>query len=115
MAENATPEYPGEALARDCGDRLVPVRLHVAMDGSVWDVSRIPGRDIVEDTCFRELEAAVRKTVMSWRYVPAYRVRRISAEGPGQAARVERTPLALSLDYEFQFRVVNGRGEVRPR
>jgi outer membrane biosynthesis protein TonB len=115
LAENSPPTYPEPALKAGCGDGLVPVRVHVGTDGHVSDVVRIPGRTVEEDACHRTFEAAVRQAVLTWKFIPAYRVRAVPAQEPGREASVERTPLALDVDYEFVFTVVAGRGTVRSK
>jgi outer membrane biosynthesis protein TonB len=115
FAENLSPSYPADALSAGCGDGLVPVRVHVGIDGRVSDVRRIPGRVVAGDACHGMLETAVRQALAGWQFVPAYRIRRLAAETPGQEPTVERVPLGLDLDYEFVFTVVDGKGSVRSK
>lgn len=115
FAENLSPSYPAGALSAGCGDGLVPVRVHVGIDGRVSDVRRIPGRVVAGDACHGMLETAVRQALAGWQFVPAYRIRRLAAETPGQEPTVERVPLGLDLDYEFVFTVVDGKGSVRSK
>ena len=114
LAGNRAPSYPGAALSAGCGDGLVPVRVHIGVDGRVSEVGPIPGRATGGDACDEEFETAVRGAVSSWEFVPAYRVRRV-AETPGAEPTVERVPLGLDVDFEFVFTIVDGKGTVEPR
>ena len=111
-ADNATPSYPAGNLKAGCGEGLVPIRIHVGIDGRVSDIRPIPGRSVAEDACYREFWAAASASVAKWTFVPAYRVRTIPSEAPGGEPTVERTPVGLDLDYEFMFGIVNGKGTV---
>jgi outer membrane biosynthesis protein TonB len=115
LAGNRAPSYPDGALRAGCGDGLVPVRVHIGIDGRVSEIRPIPGRGVASDACHREFEAEVRRVVGTWEFLPAYRVRRRAAEAPGAEPTVEREPLGLDLDYEFSFTVVEGMGTVRSR
>jgi outer membrane biosynthesis protein TonB len=112
LADNATPSYPASGLKAGCGEGLVPIRIHVGIDGRVSDIRPIPGRSIAEDACYKEFWAAVSASVAKWTFVPAYRVRTIPSEAPGGEPTVERTPMGLDLDYEFMFTIVNGKATV---
>jgi hypothetical protein len=114
LAENQAPSYPDAALSAGCGDGLVPVRVHIGIDGRVSEVGPIPGRAPAGDACDKEFESAVREAVSRWEFVPAYRVRRV-AETPGAEPTVERVPLGLDVDFEFAFTIVDGKGTVEPR
>jgi hypothetical protein len=115
FAENQAPSYPDEALRAGCSDGLVPVRVHVGIDGRVAEIRRIPGRMVAFDACYGAMETAVQQAVVAWRFVPAYRVRRLPAGTPSGEPTVERVPLGLDLDYEFLFSVVGGKGTVRSK
>ena len=52
FAENQAPSYPDAALGAGCGDGLVPVRVHVGIDGRVSEIRRIPGRVVAGDACY---------------------------------------------------------------
>jgi hypothetical protein len=115
FAENGPPSYPDGALRSGCQDGLVPVRIHVGIDGRVSDVRRIPGRSVMEDSCQRAFEDSVGRAVATWRFIPAYQLRAVPSAVPGGEPAVERVPLSLDVDYEFLFSVVEGRGTVRAR
>ena len=115
FAENQAPSYPDAALGAGCGDGLVPVRVHVGIDGRVSEIRRIPGRVVAGDACYGEFETAVRQTLGAWQFVPAYRVRRPAAETSGNETGAAWEPLGLDLDYEFVFAVVDGKGTVRSK
>jgi hypothetical protein len=115
FAENKAPSYPDGALRAGCGDGLVPVRVHVGIDGRVSAIQRIPVRPVPGDACHGELETAVRQILGTWQFVPAYRVRKPAAETPGNETATAWEPLGLDLDYEFVFAVVDGKGAVRSK
>ncbi len=115
LAGNQAPSYPDAALLAGCGGGLVPVRVHVGIDGRVSAIGPIPGRAAAGDACNREFESAVRRAISGWEFVPAYRVRRLAAQTPGAEPTVERVPLGLDVDYEFVFTIVDGKGAVQSR
>jgi outer membrane biosynthesis protein TonB len=115
FAENRPPSYPDTALRSGCSDGLVPVRVHVGIDGRVSEILRIPGRAVSDDACHNVFEDSVRRALGAWGFIPAYRIRQVPAEGPGKEPAVERVPLGLDVDYEFVFTVVDGKGTVRSR
>jgi outer membrane biosynthesis protein TonB len=110
-AENAAPRYPDEALRSGCGDGLVPVRVHVGIDGRVSQTQPVPGRPVPDDPCHRAFQESVRRALAEWRFVPAYRIHRIPAPAVNEPS-VERVPLGLDVDYEFRFAIVDGKGSV---
>ncbi len=118
--DNELPEYPPYALEAGCRQGVVPIRVYVAADGSVESVRSIPSRPLAEDQCHSAFWAATCVAVQSWRFAPAFR--QTPAPGPdfdgdGQPdfTRWEQTPIMIYLDFEFTFRVVDGKGEVRSR
>jgi outer membrane biosynthesis protein TonB len=115
LAANQPPSYPDAALAAGCGGGLVPLRVHVGIDGRVSEIGPGPGRAAADDACGKEFEKAVREAVGSWEFVPAYRVRRVPAEAPGAEPIVERVALGVDLDFEFVFTIVGGKGAVESR
>ena len=112
FADNATPSYPASGLKAGCGEGVVPIRIHVGIDGRVSDIRLIPGRSVSEDACFKEFWAAVSASVSKWTFIPAYRVRTVPSKVLGEEPTVERTALGLDLDYEFTFDIANGKGTV---
>ncbi len=110
------------------------MRLHIGINGKVTDVQDIPERPVPTDFCHEAFRKAVREALTGWRYVPAYRVRRVASDPPSRpvttfgregdvtavrdanpASHTERMPLGVDLDYEFEFQVVNGIGAVRAK
>jgi hypothetical protein len=115
LATNQAPSYPDAALKAGCGDGLVPVRVHIGVDGRVSETGPVPGRTSSGDACVKEFEDAVRRAVGRWEFVPAYQVRRAAAETPGAEPTVERVPIGVDVDFEFVFSIVDGKGTVEPK
>jgi outer membrane biosynthesis protein TonB len=105
--DNAVPVYPMDALKAGCRDGVVPVRVYVGSDGNVTDDRDIPGRPLSADSCHPSFRAAVQAAVRAWKFAPAFR--QTTGERP------EQYPIAVYLDYEFSFRVVEGKGTVLAR
>lgn len=106
--ENQLPEYPARALAADCGSGRVAVRIRIATTGRVQLQGDVPGRAVPSDACHQEFAGAVRETVQKWGFFPA--MRRVCGDG---ASDCTSTPVPISLDLEFLFEVVGGKGRVR--
>jgi len=118
--ENKLPEYPVYALKAGCQQGVVPIRMTIGADGNVASVAPIPDRPVEKDQCHSAFWAAVCTTVQEWRFAPAFRLTSEpgpDADGDGHPDSTWRrqTPIAIYLDLEFTFRVVNGRGEVVSR
>jgi outer membrane biosynthesis protein TonB len=117
--ENALPDYPAYALRAGCRDGLVPVRVHVGADGNVTAQRDIPGRPLPDDQCHSAFRAAVQGAVRDWKFAPAFRVTQLPGRDPGDGRptvpRWEQSPIAIYVDLEFAFQVVEGKGVVRSR
>ena len=85
-----------------------------------------PDRDVPDhpqpnDPCHVAFRAAVQAAVEGWRYAPSFRQRKapgpdIDKDGKPDFERwVQDGAVAIYIDYEFLFRVVDGKGEVRTR
>jgi hypothetical protein len=113
--DNPRPEYPAYALKAGCRDGVVPVRILIGTDGNVSGQQDIPERPLPNDPCLVAFRAAVQSTVARWRFSPAFRQQPIpDPERPG-VVRWRQSPIAVFVDYEFLFRVVDGKGVVEPR
>lgn len=115
--ENKLPEYPAYALKAGCREGTVPIRLHIGEDGNVARVSAVPDRAVADDACHSAFWAATYGAVRAWRFAPAFRqVPRpgadIDGDGRPDYTRWEQTPIMIYLDFEFSFRVVEGKGRV---
>jgi len=117
---NALPVYPAHALAAGCRDGTVAVRLHVGDDGNVSKAAYVPDRPVAEDACHSAFWATTFSAVQAWRFAPAFRQTPrpgpdLDGDGRPDFTRWEQTPAAIYLDFEFAFRVVEGRGQVLSR
>jgi len=118
--ENKLPEYPGYALAAGCQQGSVALRVYVGADGNVAKVSAVPGRPLPDDPCHSAFWAATYAAVREWRFAPAFRqVPSPGPDGDGDGrpdyTRWEQTPIMIYLDFEFTFRVIDGKGRVWSR
>jgi hypothetical protein len=117
---NALPAYPDYALAAGCRDGTVAIRVQVGDDGNVSRVEYVPDRPIAEDRCHSAFWAATSSAVQAWRFAPAFRQTPhpgpdLDGDGRPDFTRWEQSPAAIYLDFEFAFRVVEGRGQVQER
>ncbi len=106
--ENRLPEYPARALAAGCGQGRVAVRVHIGTDGRVQLQGEVPGRPVSSDACHQEFAAAAHDAVSRWGFFPA--MRRVCGDGASECTNM---PIAIYLDLEFLFEVVDGKGRVR--
>jgi hypothetical protein len=118
--DNKLPEYPAHALKAGCRQGVVPIRVTVGVDGNVAIVTPIPDRPVEKDQCHSAFWAATCAAVQEWRFAPAFRQTPkpgpdFDGDGRADFSRWEQTPIAIYLDFEFTFRVVEGRGEVFSR
>jgi hypothetical protein len=118
---NALPEYPAYALKNGCRSGSVPVRVHINAEGNVSAQRDVPDHPLPNDACHVAFRAAVQAAVQGWRYAPAFHQRKVAGPDidkdgkPDFEVWVQDGPVAIYIDYEFLFRVVNGKGEVRTR
>jgi hypothetical protein len=117
---NALPAYPAHALAAECRDGTVAIRLQLDEEGNVSRVEHVPARPVVDDTCHSAFWAATSSAVRTWRFAPAFRQTPrpgpdLNGDGQPDFTRWEQSPAAIYLDFEFAFRVVEGRGRVLSR
>jgi hypothetical protein len=119
--ENKLPEYPAYALKNGCRSGNVPVRVHINAEGNVAAQRDVPEHPLPNDPCHVAFRAAVQSAVQGWRFAPAFRQHKvpgpdIDKDGKPDFDRwVQDGPVAIYLDFEFLFRVVGGKGEVRTR
>ena len=118
---NALPVYPAYALKAGCRDGSVPVRVHINTEGNVSAQRDVPDHPLQNDACHVAFRAAVQAAVQGWRYAPSFREKKVAGpdidkDGKPDFERwVQDGSVAIYIDYEFLFRVVNGKGEVRTR
>jgi outer membrane biosynthesis protein TonB len=118
--DNKLPVYPAHALEAGCQQGVVPIRVYVGTDGNVASIRSIPDRPVPDDECHFAFSAATYATVLAWRFAPAFRQtpkpgRDIDGDGRPDLTRWEQTPIMIYLDFEFTFRVVEGKGDVQTR
>jgi len=115
--DNALPGYPAGALADACPDASVAIRVTVSTQGDATLLREVPGRPVPEDACHRAFWEATLAAVRGWKFAPAYRqTPRDGPDGDGDGRPdyrwMDQEPIAIYLDFEFSFRIVEGRGEV---
>jgi hypothetical protein len=94
----------------------VPVRVYVGTDGNVAAQRDIPSRPLPSDDCHLAFRAAVQSAVQDWKFAPAFRQKPVPGSDPrAPIMRWEQTPVAIFLDFEFSFQVVQGKGVVHTR
>jgi hypothetical protein len=118
--DNRLPEYPGYALKAGCKRGVVPIRLYVNVDGNVARIDPVPNRPVAEDQCHSAFWASTCAAVQAWRFSPAFRQTPgsgpdIDGDGYPDFTRWEQAPIMIYLDFEFTFRVVEGKGQVLSR
>jgi outer membrane biosynthesis protein TonB len=118
--QNKLPVYPPHALEAGCQDGVVPIRAYIGTDGNVASIRSIPARPVADDSCHAAFSAATYATVLGWRFSPAFRQtpkpgRDVDGDGRPDLTRWEQTPIVIYLDFEFTFRVVEGKGAVQAR
>lgn len=106
--ENELPIYPAAALRSGCGSGVVPARIHIGTNGRIVRQGDVPGRSLASDSCHTVFAEAVRAAVSQWGFFPA--MRRVCG---GDGANCTDTPIAIYLDLEFRFDVVDGKGIVK--
>jgi hypothetical protein len=118
--DNRLPEYPGYALKAGCQQGIVPIRLYVNADGNVARVAPVPNRHVAEDQCHSAFWASTCAAVQAWRFSPAFRQTPrpgpdIDGDGRPDFTQWEQAPIMIYLDFEFTYRVVEGKGQVLSR
>jgi len=118
--QNKLPVYPAHALAAGCQQGVVPVRAYIGTDGNVASIRSVPDRSVPDDDCHIAFSAATFAAVRAWRFAPAFRQTPkpgpdVDGDGRPDFTRWEQNPITIYLDFEFTFRVVEGKGEVLPR
>ena len=118
--QNQLPVYPAHALKAGCQGGVVPVRVHIGTDGNVVAVRSIPGNPIADDACHSAFWVAVYNAASVWKFAPAFRqTPRLgpdyNGDGKPDVTGWDQAPVAIYVDFEFLFSVVDGKGEVRSR
>lgn len=119
--DNKLPAYPAYALKAGCRDGIVPMRVHIGSDGNVVAQREIPDRPLPPGPCHVAFLAALQGAVAQWKFAPAYRQTMtagpdLDGDGRPDFSRVDRqSPVAIYVDFEFRFEVVEGKGAVRSR
>jgi hypothetical protein len=115
--DNRLPEYPPAALKAGCREGTVAVRVHLGTDGNVAAQRDVPDRPLPPDECHMAFRAAVQSAINGWKFAPAFRQTPIlgpdRGDGRPLVVRWHQTPIAIYLDFEFSFHVIDGKGVVR--
>lgn len=120
VEDDALPAYPAGALAASCPDGAVAIRVTVDVTGRPTLLREVPGRPNPTDECHQSFWQATAAALREWQFIPAARqVRRESADVDGDGKPdytwMVPEPVAVYLDLEFRFRIVEGHGEVAAR
>lgn len=118
--QNKLPEYPRFALKAGCELGVVPIRLFIGRDGNVATTSSVPNHPVADDQCHGAFWAATVSAVQGWRFSPAYRQTPkpgpdLDGDGKPDFSLWEQEAVMIYLDFEFTFRVVEGKGQVLSR
>lgn len=118
--ENALPVFPDFALRAGCDGGVVRARVFVGTDGNVTGSEDLAGSvPEARGRCPEALRGAVHAAVSRWRFAPSFRVRPVerppAADGQPRPPEWEQTPVAVFLDFEFAFEIVDGEPAVRLR
>jgi hypothetical protein len=118
--QNALPEYPPAALAAPCPDAVVAVRVTVTTEGRATLFREVPGRPVSTDACHAAFWTATLAAMRDWRFMPATREvlhESLDVDGDGKPdyTWLVPEPVAIYLDFEFTFRIVEGQGRVDSR
>lgn len=112
------PEYPERALEEGVGDAWVTVRILIGLDGTLTAVTDSPLEASSAGPHAAAFRQSVERALRRWRFHPGYFARRgasIDADGDGtpDASLVEGwTQVPVYYDLRFDFRIVDGTGQV---
>jgi hypothetical protein len=104
---NEAPAYPESLVGKALPPTTIRVKAIVDDAGHVSDVRDL---DASSDPDHQALFAACKAAVMRWTYSPMTIVQE-SDDGRGNISQVRKNA-AFSLDYAFQFEIVDGRPRV---
>jgi hypothetical protein len=106
---NEPPVYPSSLVRQKLPETTVRVKAIVNEAGTVTEVRDLDTTTSPEHLLFL---AACRDAVMQWRYTPMYLVEEFD-DGKGNISHTKKAA-PFSLDYAFQFALVNGQPTVTP-
>lgn len=101
------PAYPPALVARALPPTTVKVKAIVDESGAVTEVRDLDPATSADHALFL---AACRQAVMQWRYTPMMLIDEYD-DGKGNISQTKK-PAPFSLDYAFQFELVNGQPKV---
>ena len=113
------PLYPEAALAAGAGPTSVGLRIVIGSDGFVAEVQDSPLARSTPSPFAREFRAAAEVAVRRWRFSPGQIVQYEDGEDldgdgrPDSRREVGRDPTRVFYDVRFDFRIIEGRGDVR--
>lgn len=101
------PTYPEALISKKLPPESISVKAIVGEDGRVTEVRDLhASTEVVHKAFF----AACQQAVMQWKYSPMTVVQDVD-DGKGNITQVEKNA-AFSLDYAFQFEIVDGQPKV---
>ena len=112
------PEYPEQALENGVGDAWVTVRILIGLDGTLTAVTDSPLEASYAGPHALAFRQSVERAMRRWRFEPGYFAKggaSIDADGDGtpDAAMVDSwTRVPVYYDVRFDFRIVDGSGQV---
>jgi len=116
--DNRLPDYPSRPLAARFGTARTVVRIVIDAEGRVTSIGDSPVRESTGGVYGDEFRRAVDEVVRDWTFRPAqYRVLRPGDDRDGDGEPdfqyvVSSTPIAVYLDVQFSFEIVEGKGRV---
>ncbi len=112
------PEYPERALEDGVGDAWVTVRLLIGLDGTLTAVTDSPLEASSAGPHAAAFRQSVERVLRRWRFEPGYFAKRgasidADADGTPDATAVgSLTLVPVYYDIRFDFRIVDGAGQV---
>lgn len=114
MPDNALPEYPQALLADALPVQVVCVQASITVEGTVGDTRPVSGLDGCPPPAQAFYDAAA-AAVMTWKYDPGFRCiyeRAEDRDPRGCVGEAREVPLAVRLNYRFEFEQTAGQGRV---
>lgn len=105
--EHDAPTYPAALISKKLPPETISVKAIVGEDGRVTEVRDL---DASAEAVHKAFFAACQQAVMQWKYSPMTVVQDVD-DGKGNIRQVEKHA-PFSLDYAFQFELVDGKPRV---
>ena len=115
----ALPSYPPAALAAKFGYATMVLRLVIGTDGRIAGIEQSPHKISSGGAFEKEFRASIEEAVQKWVFHPAEWRRLEDGEdlnGDGKIdfrRVVESRKIVVHYDVQFEFDIMNGKGQVR--